>query len=251
MFKYRSHDQRIMQVAAIAGAGAVAGGVISAYGATSAADTQASADNNATAAQLQMFNTTQNETAPYRQAGYTALNQLGAGTADGGQFNHSFNASDLNSNLAPNYQFQLNQGMGALTNQLTTQGGAVSGNALQGLESYAQNYASNAYQNAFNNYQTDQSNIFNRLSTIAGLGNAATSTSANSANSTGSGVASTTAASGAAQAAGITGASNSLSGALNNASSWYAGYSPSSSNSGTTIYGNAYDSLPMSAAFNS
>ena len=162
-------------------AAAVVGGVIASSGSKSAAKTQANAANQATATQQGMFNTTNAQQAPWRNAGQTALNQMTAGTAPGGQFSHSFNASDLNSNLAPNYQFQLDQGLGAVNNQNSVTSGLVSGNALKGINDYAQGYAGNAYQNAFNNYNTNQSNIFNRLSSIAGLGQTSVGQTTNAA----------------------------------------------------------------------
>jgi hypothetical protein len=81
-----------------------------------------------------------------------------------------FTNADLNSQLAPNYQFQLQQGLGQVQNQQHALGGLVGGNALQGLQNYAQNYAGNAYQNAFNNAQAQKTNIYNTLSGIAGIG---------------------------------------------------------------------------------
>ena len=65
--------------AAVAGAGlagTVASSVISSDAAQSAADTQAGAANNATAAQLQMFNTVQQNLQPYMSSGSNALTAL-------------------------------------------------------------------------------------------------------------------------------------------------------------------------------
>jgi len=81
-----------------------------------------------------------------------------------------FTNADLNSQLAPNYQFQLQQGLGQTQNAANATGGLVGGNALQGLQNYAQNYAQGAYQNAFNNAQSQKQNIYNTLSGIAGIG---------------------------------------------------------------------------------
>jgi len=46
----------------------------------------------------------------------------------------------------------------------------LSGNTLQGLQNYTQNYAGNAYQNAFNNYQAQRQNIYGNLAGAAGMG---------------------------------------------------------------------------------
>jgi hypothetical protein len=125
--------------------------------------------------------------APYQQTGVQATNQLGAlgsgtynimnpdgtvnttGTGSGYQ-THQFNAQDLQAGLAPNYDFMLAQGAGANRNLANASGGQISGNTLQGLNTFNQNYANNAYQNAFNNYQTQRQNIFGNLAQQAGLG---------------------------------------------------------------------------------
>ncbi|MDE3023492.1 MAG: hypothetical protein KGI54_16885, partial [Pseudomonadota bacterium] len=129
---------------------------------------------------------------------------------------------DLYSNLAPNYSFMLGQGLGAVQNLDNSTGSLVSGNTLRDINNYAQDYAGNAYQNAFNNYTTNQSNIFNRLATIAGLGQGANQITANSGTTLGTGIAGTQQAAGAAQAAGTVGSMNALTGGLNNAMGWYA-----------------------------
>jgi hypothetical protein len=125
--------------------------------------------------------------APYQQTGVQATNQLGAlgsgtynimnpdgtvnttGTGSGYQ-THQFNAQDLQAGLAPNYDFMLAQGAGANRNLANASGGQISGNTLQGLNTFNQNYAQNAYQNAFNNYQTQRQNIFGNLAQQAGIG---------------------------------------------------------------------------------
>ena len=147
------------------------------------------------------------------------------GSAAGGDYGsllHTFNASDLNSNLAPNYQFQLEQGLGATQNMLNKSGGLISGNSLRGINDYAQGMAGNAYQQAFENYTTNQNNIYNRLSNIAGLGQTANQTSAQAGTSLGSGIANSMMNAGAASAGGQVGTANALAGGLNNAGTWYA-----------------------------
>ena len=156
---------------------------------------------------------------------YGAAGAGGTSAANGGvgsgYFNHQFNNSDLNAQLAPNYAWQLGQGLGAVQNAGNLQSGLLSGNTLMGEQQYAQNYAGNAYQQAYNNYTANQQNIFNRLSNIAGLGTSANSTVASSGTSLGSGIAQSTAGAGAAQAAGTVGSASALTSGLNNAASWY------------------------------
>ena len=217
-------------------AGTIASGVGSVLGAGAAysgAQMQADAAKQAAANQMSMFNTINNQLAPQRGAGYSALNQIRGmlpgqyttygengqptGTATGNDYlTHQFNPQDLYAGLAPNYNFMLQQGQQANQRQANVGGGAIGGNALRGLEDYTQNYAQNAYQSAFNNFNTQRTGIYNTLAGIAGIGQNATNTSANA------GQAATTAAgqlgvgSAAAQAAGLTGAANALQGGVQN-----------------------------------
>jgi hypothetical protein len=161
--------------------------LITSDAAKKAADIQSAAAQNASALQGQMFNTINTQQAPYRSAGYNALNTLGglgtgtyqmydaAGnpTTQGtgtGYLQHQFGPEDLKAGLAPNYDFMLAQGQMANQRAANVGGGAIGGNALQGLNKFTQDYAGNAYQNAFTNYQNQRTNIYNTLAGIAGIG---------------------------------------------------------------------------------
>jgi len=128
---------------------------------------------------------------PYMATGTNALSNLGAlgtgtyqmydekgnptGTGIGsGYLQHQFDASDLAKGLAPNYDFMLQQGQMANQRAANMAGGGFGGNALQGLNRYTQDYAGNAYQNAFKNYQDQRQNIFGNLSSLANLGSTQT-----------------------------------------------------------------------------
>ena len=177
----------IGQLAAISGATGLGSALITSDAAKKAADIQSAAAQNASALQGQMFNTINQQQAPYRTAGYGALNQLGglgtgtyqmydaAGnpTTQGtgtGYLQHQFGPADLQAGLAPNYDFMLQQGQMANQRAANVGGGAIGGNALQGLNKFTQDYAGNAYQNAFNNYQSQRTGIYNTLAGIAGIG---------------------------------------------------------------------------------
>lgn len=147
--------------------------------------------------------------ADYQQA--MKLHDTGSSMPGYGSFNHEFNAADLKSNLAPNYDFMLKQGQGQTSNTLNSTGGLLSGNAQQGLNTFTQNYAKNAYQDAFNNYTTNQTNIYNRLASLAGLGQTSLqNTAAAGANAVGQSTGYLTSGA-AAQAAGTVGQANALS----------------------------------------
>jgi hypothetical protein len=225
-------------VAAAVVGGNIISGAIGAGAAKDAANTQAQSAQQALDFQKQQFNTIQQQGGAGRAAGYNALNQLGglgSGTygmydAQGnpigqgvgtGYLTHQFNAEDLKSGLAPNYDFMLGQGQAANQRMANVGGGAIGGNALQGLQDYTQNYAGNAYQNAFTNYQTQRGNIYNTLAGIAGLGQQAVNTSANAGAQAAGTVGNTIQNLGAAQASGTVGAANALSGGLQNAGNQY------------------------------
>ena len=197
---------------------AIAGSsLLGAYSANNAANAQSTAANNALAFNNKMFNTVNSNEAPYLQNGAQASQQLSAMMP---QLTSSFTNADLNANLAPNYAFMLGQGQGQVQNAMDATGGLVSGNTLQGLNTFTQDYAQNAYQNAFNNWQTNNSNIYNRLSGIAGIGINAGNTVAGVANNSANNASSLYGYQGNAQANGLNNMANSISGGANT----YAGY---------------------------
>lgn len=104
---------------------------------------------------------------PYQDIGNQAATGMGA-NAD--YFTRQFTNADLNANLAPNYAFQLQQGQMANQRAANMGGGSLGGNALQGLQRYTQDYAGNAYQNAFNNFNAQRQNIYGNLSDMAKIG---------------------------------------------------------------------------------
>jgi hypothetical protein len=178
-------------------------------------------------AQTNMFNTVKTATDPYNAAGKTATNQLSTMTAPGGSLVSGFTNADLNSNLAPNYKFQLDQGLAQTANNANLQTGLVSGNAMMAGNQYAQNYAGNAYQNAFSNFNTTNNNIYSRLSGIAQSGIQANQTLAGAATGAANGISNAAIAGGNATAAGIVGTGNAISNGLVGAAALLSGYNPS------------------------
>lgn len=139
--------------------------------AQSAADTSAGASRYAADVQKQIFDLTRSDQAPWREAGVNALAQLRQGTGAGGEYLRPFSMSDYQSD--PGYQFRLSEGMKALDRSAAARGGLLSGAQLKGIQRFGQGLASEEYQNAFNRYQTNQSNSFNRLAAMSGLGQTA------------------------------------------------------------------------------
>jgi len=104
---------------------------------------------------------------PYQAVGRAGSEGL---IANKDYFNKQFGTADLNTELAPNYAFQLGQGQMANQRAANMGGGSIGGNALQGLQKYTQDYAGNAYQQAFNNFQNQRQNIYNNFSGMANIG---------------------------------------------------------------------------------
>ena len=226
---------------------------------------QADAAKAAAAQQQANLDRINAQQAPYRGAGYSALSQIAGmlpgqqqqydaqgnviGTTQGtGYLTQQFGPEQLKSSLAPNYQFMLEQGLGA-QNQAMNVGGGGSNINRAGTK-FAEDYASNAYQQAFNNFQGQQTNIYNRLAGIAGIGqtgqsatNAAGIGATNAMGQLGVGAA-------GAQAGGAVGAANAMAGGLQGIGN--AGYLASLMNPqggagvvpNTYQYGGGFGSVP-------
>ncbi len=171
--------------------GALAGGYIASRGAKKAADTQADSARDASAQTLQserearayqerMDTQARNDREPWRQAGANALTQLTGRMAPGGDLMRSFSMSDFEQD--PGYGFRQAEGMKGLTNSAAARGGLLSGAALKAASQYNQNFASNEFGNAFARYKGNQEGQYNKLASLAGVGQIA-------ANQNGSGAA--------------------------------------------------------------
>lgn len=204
-----------MVAAAVVGA-AVVGAVAS----NSAANKQSGAGSNAANLQQNQYSQTRADQEQWRAAGGKAVDQLSTDTAPGGYFTHQFDANDLKSSLAPNYGFMLSQGQQANQNAAGVGGGLVGGNALQGLDKWTQDYAGNSYQQAYQNYTANQTNIFNRLSNIAGLGQTANQATSNAGTAAANNAGNYLTSGAAASAAGTVGVANAANSGVGNYLGW-------------------------------
>ena len=195
------------------GAAIVTSSVIGSQAAKQAASTQADAARQAAQLQQEQFNITNEQQKPYREAGYSALSDIGAMKP---YLTQQFTPEDFQANIDPGYAFRLQQGQQATQRAANMAGGGVSGNALQGLQDYTQGLASTEYGNAFNRFQTQRSNIYNTLASIAGLGQTSLGQTTAAGTQTAANVGANIANAGAAQAGGIVGSANALSGGLQN-----------------------------------
>lgn len=227
--------------AAIGVGGSLLGGLIGAGASESAASQQAAAAMRGQDISKGMFDTVQGNEKPFLQAGQGAVGNLnyllGIGGTPGdtssggpasvapgagggyGSLNSPF-TSDTFKSMSPAYQFQLQQGGQGVLNQNASAQGAESGAALKDLMSFNQGLAGTSFNNAFNQYQTQNNNIFGRLNSIATLGSNAGSNSATGASTFANGISNSAQNVGTALAGGTVGAANALTGGLQSAVPW-------------------------------
>jgi hypothetical protein len=184
-----------------------------------AAKKQVEAGQRAIDAQREMFGQTQGNIGPFVDVGSQYAGILGElGKTD--YATRQFGAADLAAGLAPNYDFIKQQGLMAANNQASALGGVAGTGGQRGAIDYATNLAGNAYQQAFNNFNTQRNNIFSNLNSIASLGSNAAVGQGNISANVGSNIGNTVTGIGNAQAGGIVGGANAITGAANN----YLGY---------------------------
>lgn len=133
-----------------------------------------------------------------------------------GSFTDPFTVEDFYDYQDPGYAFELQQGNQALMNAASAGSGAFSGAALKDLLKYSQGFARTGYNDAFNRYQTQQGNIFGRLSDIAHLGQNAAAGVGNQGTALAGNAGQFTSNAGSAYGAGIVGAGNAAGQGLSN-----------------------------------
>lgn len=208
--------------------------------ASDAAGIQAAASDRSAAMQKAMFDTQNKQQTGYRAAGGNALSQIGAlgsgqyqtydeaGNPVGdmktgsGYLTKQFSPQDFAEGIDPGYAFRLKQGQEQAMRQANLGGGALSGNALAGLQDYTQGQASQEYGNAFNRFQTQRGNIYNTLASIAGLGQTSLGQTGAASTTAGANIGQAISNAGSAQAAGVVGSANAMAGGIQNIGSTYA-----------------------------
>lgn len=210
----------------IGGIGSLFGGLFGQSAAEKAANIQANASLQAARMQQQEFGQaldfqkgiygdTKANLDPYISAGTGDLNNLQALLPSLTTPYQSFQApTGVDMSNDPGYAFRLQQGEEALQNSAAARGGLLSGGTAKAFEDYAQNFASNEYENVYNralqnygtnaqNYYTGQGNQFNRLNALAGTGLTAAGTLGSEGTAAGGMIGDTLARLGNSQAAGI------------------------------------------------
>lgn len=171
----------------------VGGAAVGAIGSAIAADKQAGAAESAANKQLQATQEGQQllremyaKNAPYWTP-YTTLGETGVSkiTSMMPYLTQQYptykpaTMADIKAMMPAEYEFMKNQGIGAVRQSMNVGGGGS--NATRAATKFAEDYASQAYQTALNNYmqqqqtgfnqtQTQRSNIFNTLQNIATMG---------------------------------------------------------------------------------
>ena len=152
------------------GTALLGGALLGAYGSSRQADASSQAANlqsqataNAAAQQREMFDIVNKQQEPYRQAGYGALSQINTMLP---QLNRMPTAEDLRA--MPGFEFGLNQGTGAAGQTMNVGGGGS--NVDLARRKFAIDYATNV---GLPQYTAQQTNIYNRLASLAGIGQTA------------------------------------------------------------------------------
>jgi hypothetical protein len=181
-------------------AGAATGAVASskaagaqAKAATSAAALEHQDQQAALAEQQREFNTQQQNIAPWLKAGTAGINSLSSLLSTPGEglltpWTDTFQAPTAAQAAAtPGYQFALSQGQNAIQNSAAARGGLLSTGTQKTLDQYSQGLADQTYSDTYNRalaeyqqryniFQGNQTNTFNRLAALSGVGQQAATT---------------------------------------------------------------------------
>ena len=165
----------ILGSAVIGGVGSLLAGKSQASAAQSAAQTQAASADRAAGVQLQMYNQSRADMAPWRNQGQMALNALQKIMIAGpGKFKAS-----------PGYQWTLDQGLQGAQRAASAGGANRSGAHMKAATEYAEGLASTEYDNFLNRYYKS----LTPYQALAGIGQSAAATQSSNAMGTGNALA--------------------------------------------------------------
>lgn len=114
--------------------------------------------------QKEMADAQREDFQPWREMGEQALNQINQGIADG-SFSvdpSQYQVGDIDVTQDPGYQFRMDQGIEALDKSAAARGRLLSGAQQKGVNAYAQNVASQEYQNAYARKANEQATNYGR-----------------------------------------------------------------------------------------
>lgn len=131
-----------------------------------ALEAQRNATRDANHLQKYMYEQNRSDNEPWRAAGTDALKQM----QDPG-FQKTFTMADFQAD--PGYNFRMAEGQKALERSAAAKGGLMSGAFAKAATRFGQDTASSEYANAYNRFNNDSTTRFNRLSSLAGVGQTA------------------------------------------------------------------------------
>jgi hypothetical protein len=201
--------------ALIVGGTSLVSGYMGSKAAKGAAETQLTGTREASQQQREMFDILNEQNKPYREAGYGALNRINEMLPS---LTKPITADDIRN--MPGYQFAVEQGTGGAMQGMNVGGGGS--NVQRAGQKFAIDYTMGQ---ALPQYMQQQTNIYNRLAGIAGLGQTAQAQQSQMGQNTATNLAQLGVAGANAQASGQIGSANAISnavGSLGNAGMMYS-----------------------------
>lgn len=234
-----------MSGAAIGGLGSLLGGGVSAIGAMGASSAQQKGIQSGIQTQIAEQENLATMLTPYLGLGASGVNQLNQNI---GNLTKPFNPTMADLAATPGYQFTLNQGQQATANAYSgqglgagVQGGSTamtpSGPGAKGAINYAENLASTTYQQQFQNYLSQNSQIYNMMSGQAQMGEQAAAAWGGVAQNAANSISGLQSAGGAAAGAGIQSGANALGQGISSAGSGLSNFALLNSLGGGSLFG--------------
>jgi hypothetical protein len=189
------------------GGASILGGVLGGKGAKKAAKAEVKLGREALALQDRQFQQTRADFAPWREVGGQAIGDAYGMTQPG--YDHT---------TSPGYQFRFSEGQRAVESGAASKGMLMSGGTMKDLLRFGDGVAS-----------ADYGDQFNRLSTLAGMGSAATSATAAAGSNYANASSGILQGIGQAKASGYAGQNQAMQGTLGNLINIYGmsqGYNP-------------------------
>jgi hypothetical protein len=175
-----------------------------------AAAAQIQAGREANATQRYIFDQNRKDAQPWRQAGVNALGDLTSQMPD---LNRSFTMADYQAD--PGYDFRMSEGQKAIERSAAARGGLNSGATMKSLTRFSQGTASDEYGKAYDRFNNDRTNRFNKLSALSGVGQVANQGIAAAGQNYGNNVSQNLMEMGNSSSAGIMGQKNAISNDIN------------------------------------
>lgn len=233
-----------MSAGAIGGIGSAIGGGISGIGALFGSSQQTKAQESAIKTQIAEQENLAGLLTPYFGLGAQGANMLGGALP---LLTKPFNPTMADLAATPGYQFTLQQGQQATANAYSGQGlgagvttggtaATPSGPGAKGAINYAENLASTTYQQQFQNYLAQNSQMFNMMMGTSQIGEQAAAAWGGVAQNAANTISGLQSAQGAAQAAGTQSAANALGQGISGGANAFSNYSLLNSLGGGSLF---------------